>query len=71
MRAKLLVELDGASHDARAVYDQQRDAYLKKQGYTVLRFSNDDLKRNLKGVVETIIIQARALLVAVPPTCEN
>ena len=55
-RAKLIVELDGSQHyDPRTVaYDQTRTAYLNTLGYTVLRFSNTDIKTNLTGVCERI-----------------
>ena len=54
--AKLIVELDGETHDfdARQRHDGQRDVWFKTQGYTVLRFSNEDVLRNLEGVVATI-----------------
>jgi FeS assembly SUF system protein len=62
MDAKLLIELDGASHNARQTYDQQRDAYLKQRGYTILRFSNDELADNLGGVVAMILDRTENLL---------
>ena len=71
MQAKLLIELDGASHDVRSAYDEQRTAYLEKQGYTVLRFNNEDIDQNLKGVVETILARAVELLAAKPPASKN
>lgn len=55
-RAKLIVELDGSQHyeTETADYDQKRTAYLNSLGYTVLRFSNTDIKTNLSGVCEVI-----------------
>ena len=55
-RAKLILELDGSQHyepDAMD-YDRERTAYLNAQGYTVLRFSNTDVKTNLAGVCDVI-----------------
>jgi very-short-patch-repair endonuclease len=60
MKAKLIIELDGVSHDTRHNRDRVRDDYLRQQGYEVVRFSNDDLKNNLSGVAETIVRQAEA-----------
>ena len=42
---KLVVELDGATHDSPAAqaYDARRDAYLEGQGWRVLRLDNDDV----------------------------
>ena len=52
---RLIVEIDGGQHQAeQAAYDQQRDAWLRGQGYTVLRFWNNDVMQNLEGVLEKI-----------------
>ncbi|MDD5585953.1 MAG: SufS family cysteine desulfurase [Alphaproteobacteria bacterium] len=61
MEVKLLIELDGASHDLQQGYDQARDAYLQRQGYAILRISNDEIRNNLPGVVEMIIKQAETM----------
>ena len=55
VKAKLIIELDGMSHDTRQVYDTQRDDKLRSQGWLVLRFSNEDVFKNLEGVVAQII----------------
>ena len=54
LRQKLIVEVDGAVHDKQKEYDQRRDKWLESQGYTVLRFSNEDIELRLDTVVETI-----------------
>jgi very-short-patch-repair endonuclease len=51
---RLIVELDGGQHSETEAYDQQRDAWLRSQGYTVLRFWNNDVMQNLEGVLEQI-----------------
>jgi very-short-patch-repair endonuclease len=53
---KLIVEVDGESHDfeERIRYDQVRDQWFASRGYRVLRFTNDDVMKNLEGVVLTI-----------------
>jgi very-short-patch-repair endonuclease len=74
MRAKLLIELDGTSHEGRAAYDAQRTAYLEERGYTVLRFGNKEIDQNLLGVVKTIIAKAIELTREAakgPPTSKN
>ncbi len=52
----LIVELDGESHDfeSRIQRDAERDAWFVAEGYTVLRFTNEEVLTNLSGVVETI-----------------
>jgi very-short-patch-repair endonuclease len=52
--AKLIIELDGASHEGRVEYDAQRDAILRAEGYTILRFTNEQVLGDLAGVLETI-----------------
>ncbi|MDP2031501.1 MAG: endonuclease domain-containing protein [Thiobacillus sp.] len=51
---KLIVELDGGQHQERVEYDQGRDGWLKSEGYTVLRYWNNDVMGNLEGVLEDI-----------------
>jgi hypothetical protein len=51
---KLIVEVDGGQHDERAAYDEARTRYLEAQGWRVIRFWNNDVLRNLEGVVHTI-----------------
>jgi very-short-patch-repair endonuclease len=40
LEGKVIVELDGPFHEGRVEFDKKRDAYLKKHGFRVLRFSN-------------------------------
>ena len=56
MSAKIVVELDGESHDfaERQRADQIRDAFFVSEGFQVLRFSNEQVMSNLEGVVETV-----------------
>jgi very-short-patch-repair endonuclease len=45
IEARLIVELDGPPHDKleQRLYDMRRDTWLRKQGWQVLRFSNEDV----------------------------
>jgi very-short-patch-repair endonuclease len=54
--ARLVVEVDGATHstDEEIAYDGARSRTLAAQGFAVLRFTNEDVYRNLDGVLETI-----------------
>lgn len=52
--AKLVVEVDGGQHTARADADKRRTAYLQSQGYRVIRFWNNDVLENTDGVVRAI-----------------
>ena len=54
LEAALIVELDGSQHVRDAPYDANRDAFLRANGYRVLRFWNGDVSAQITSVVETI-----------------
>jgi very-short-patch-repair endonuclease len=61
-RAKrLVVEIDGPSHDSRENYDAARSAFLQKQGYRTIRFTNEDVMSNIEGVVTAIGLALEAM----------
>ncbi|MEM8918840.1 MAG: DUF559 domain-containing protein [Pseudomonadota bacterium] len=51
---KLIVEIDGYSHDGQQAYDDKRTMDLEDHGYQVIRFSNQDVMNNVEGVVRRI-----------------
>ena len=53
---KLVVELDGESHDSRQEEDESRDKFFADQGYLVLRFRNELVVDHLEAVAESIRI---------------
>jgi very-short-patch-repair endonuclease len=67
--ARLIVEVDGAtrSTDEEIARDDARSAALAAQGFAILRFTNDDVFRNLVGVLETV----RAKLMELRPRIED
>ena len=56
---KLIVELDGDSHADRTHYDDDRTAWLAEQGYTIIRFTNQEIRYHLDEVLEEIASQCR------------
>jgi very-short-patch-repair endonuclease len=50
---RLIIEVDGGQH-CENVRDGIRDRWLKEHSYRVLRFWNNDVIRNIDGVLETI-----------------
>src|SRR5688572_17891534 len=49
--AKLVVEVDGATHSSeRLAYDTRRTKYLESQGWAVLRVTSIDVYENMDGV---------------------
>jgi very-short-patch-repair endonuclease len=59
--AKLIVEVAGGQHfePENIMRDARRDAYLRAQGYRVLRFNTLDVMKNKAGVLETIAAALR------------
>jgi very-short-patch-repair endonuclease len=53
--AHLIIELDGGQHAEQRAADAERTAALEAQGYLVLRFWNNDVLRNMDGVLQTIV----------------
>ena len=51
--AALIVEVDGGQH-ADSARDERRTAFLCAQGYSVLRFWNNEVLANLEGVRSSI-----------------
>ncbi len=66
--AKLIIELDGGQHaEMQKAYDDARTAWLNARGYRVLRFWNDDVLKNIDGVVEAIGTAVAATPLPNPP----
>jgi len=65
---KLIIEIDGESHDTRQKHDVARSHYLNDLGYTVMRFTNEAVYQNREGVLQDIIRKAQELFQAQPPT---
>jgi very-short-patch-repair endonuclease len=59
--AKLIVELDGSQH-IDSDYDIERTRALKAQGWTVIRFWNNEVDENPEGVAEAILLKAAECL---------
>ena len=54
---RLAIELDGGQHadDEQKAYDQNRTFYLKEQDIRELRFWNNEITKNINGVMEKIL----------------
>ena len=57
---KLVIEIDGDSHDQQLSYDAQRTAFLESLGLRVLRYANRDILNNLPGIYEHLQTQLEA-----------
>ncbi len=54
----MIIELDGSQHyePAHQEKDALRDTELNSLGFTVMRFSNDEVIREIEAVVEQIYL---------------
>ncbi len=50
----LVLEVDGNIHSNQAQYDIERDAVLKAHGLRVLRVTNEEVQKDLPGVLARI-----------------
>ena len=57
---KLIVEVDGSQHGGaeNASHDRVRTAKLEALGWTILRFWNDDVLRDIDNVCQHIVLSA-------------
>jgi very-short-patch-repair endonuclease len=52
---KLIIEIDGGQHMDAIMYDSVRTNYLESCGYRVLRIWNDEVFKNIQGVMDSIL----------------
>ena len=56
---ELIVELDGGIHEFQKEYDAEREAYLISLGFRIIRFKNEEITKNLKGVLQRIVNECK------------
>ncbi|MBI5756430.1 MAG: endonuclease domain-containing protein [Nitrospirae bacterium] len=64
---RLIIELDGGQHSEQIVYDLERDTWLERQGFHILRFWNDKVLKETE-VVKEVILEALSHHSDTPPT---
>ena len=52
---RVVIEVDGNSHDDKQEYDAQRDAYLMGLGLFVIHVSDNDVKSNLNNIMKMLL----------------
>lgn len=50
----LVIEIDGRIHEKQEYHDARREAFLRRRGYRIVRFRNEDILRNLSAVLDLI-----------------
>lgn len=51
---QLIIELDGGQHADQVEYDKARDDYFNIEGFTVLRFWNNEVMQEMEAVLGKI-----------------
>jgi dCMP deaminase len=51
---KLAIEIDGPEHKEKLEEDKKRDHFLKEMGWLSLRFTNEEIEKDIDSVVEKI-----------------
>lgn len=54
-KQRLIIEVDGEIHTLQQKYDQFREAYLVDMHYRIVRFTNEEVLRNLPQVLHSIL----------------
>ena len=62
---RLVIEVDGGQHGGAR--DAVRDAWLKGQGFVVVRFWNNEVDENIEGVMRVVVDAIEAVDAAPPP----
>ncbi len=52
--AQLVIELDGGQHADHETHDETRSRFIETQGFTVIRFWNNEVLENMDGVLSII-----------------
>ena len=56
LQHRLIIEVDGAYHSEseQKTYDEDRTSCLKRLGFQVIRFTNEEIQNSIKQVLTTI-----------------
>jgi len=49
---KLVIEIDGESHNEKAEYDVERENFLKELGLDIIHLLDIDIKKNMQNVLD-------------------
>ncbi|GMV89968.1 MAG: hypothetical protein AMXMBFR81_28990 [Chthonomonas sp.] len=54
VKARLIIECDGMSHDYQVDADAQRERFLESQGWRVIRFANTAILSDPDGIADAL-----------------
>ncbi|MEE9488121.1 MAG: DUF559 domain-containing protein [Candidatus Brocadiales bacterium] len=55
LEKQIVIEVDGGQHTIEKNKDEERDRWLEREGYKVLRFWNNEVLTNIEGVTEVVM----------------
>jgi len=58
-KLRLVVEVDGDSHELTVLHDERRTAFLERKGYSVVRFTNEEVLEDSDTVVARLALLVR------------
>ena len=64
---RLIIEVDGGQHAIEKEKDFERGSYLKKNGFRILRFWNNEVFTNIDGVLDIIRVNCLKSPSPTPP----
>jgi len=64
---RVVIEVDGSQHMVEVARDKERERWLRSQGFTILRFWNNEVLRNTGGVLEIIRLTCQCHPPLIPP----
>jgi len=63
-KLNLAIEVDGDSHFTSSAekYDKRRQEYIESKGVKVIRYNNNDVYKNLDGVLEDLLYKVGRMI---------
>ena len=58
---KLIIEIDGDVHAYQKEYDKKRQLFLENRGLKIIRYTNYEVRTNLIGVLEDVLVKCEEL----------
>jgi very-short-patch-repair endonuclease len=61
LRKRLAVEADGSQHAEISAAEDERNRFLRGEGYSVVRYWNTEVLQNIDGVLQDLLLKLNAL----------
>ena len=61
LRKRLALEVDGSQHAEVSAAEDERNRFLRAEGYVVVRYWNTEVLRNIDGVLQDLLTRLKAL----------